>query len=110
MPLSLPAERIEHALTTATPFEALLSVAQQLRDEGVPQSELLALYDSFRERHATDTNETLYDAVLDTMDFIVGWCSPSRALYPDGNQVAYAPAPPVAELEVAATPHAPSEQ
>jgi len=31
---------------------------------------------------AGGADETWYGAVLDTMDFIAGWCGPSRALYP----------------------------
>ena len=46
------------------------------------QSELQALFESFAARHRADADESRYNALLDTLDFIVGWCSPSRALYP----------------------------
>jgi hypothetical protein len=78
---SSKADRIEQAFSATAPFD-LLTVARQLRDEGMTQAELLALYDSFREQHATDTDETRYNAILDTMDFIYGWCNPSDALFP----------------------------
>ncbi len=39
------------------------------------------LFDEFRATHEHDTDETLYDAILDTMDFISGWCSPGSRLY-----------------------------
>ncbi len=79
---SSPAARVKSVLQHPAPFPELLSLAQQLRDEGLPQPELTALFDSFREHHAGDEDQSRYDAVLDTLDQIVGWCSPSRALYP----------------------------
>ena len=74
-------DRVEQALSASEPFPALLSVAEQFRDEGMAQHELSALFDSFRARHAADTDETRLDAILDTLDFIVGWCSPAKSLY-----------------------------
>jgi hypothetical protein len=62
-----------------------LELARELRGTGVSQSELLALYDSFRELHATDADETRYNAILDTMDFIAGWCRPSQSIYPESD-------------------------
>lgn len=81
MPPPSPSDRIASALDDMMPAQAVLSVARQLRDQGVPQAELLAYFDSFRARHALDVDETRYNAILDTTDFIVGWCSPSRRLY-----------------------------
>jgi hypothetical protein len=80
-----PVDRLASALASATPADTALDLARHLRDEGMAQSDLLALYDQFRERHASDADETCYDAVLDAMDCIVGWCSPSQTLYPDSN-------------------------
>jgi hypothetical protein len=54
----------------------------------MPQAELLALFDAARERHGGDADETSYDAILDTMDLITGWCAPSQRLYPDPEQPA----------------------
>jgi hypothetical protein len=76
-----PRDRVEKALSSSEPFPALLFAAEQLRDEGMAQSELSALFDSFRARHAADTDETRLNAILDTLDFIVGWCSPSKSIY-----------------------------
>lgn len=74
---------LAQALTSASPAAAALDIAIQLRDEGMTQTELLALYNRFRERHASDIDETCYNAILDTMDIISGWCSPSQSLYPE---------------------------
>lgn len=76
-----PSDRIEAAWSAPEPFQSLLSVAKQLRDEGMPQCELTELFDTFRARHQEDDEETRLDAILDTLDFIVGWCSPGYALY-----------------------------
>ena len=76
-----PDDRVEQALSASEPFSALLSVAEQLRDEGMAQHDLSALFDRFRARHAADTDETRLDAILDTLDFIVGWGSPTKSLY-----------------------------
>ena len=81
MAASSPSDCVEQALSASEPFPALLSVAEQLRDEGMAQRDLSALFDGFRARHAADADETRLDAILDTLDFIAGWCSPSKALY-----------------------------
>jgi hypothetical protein len=75
------AARLEAALESADPFGTAFNLAVELRDGAMPQSELLAVFDASRARHNNDTDERRYDAVLDVMDLIVGWCSPGRALY-----------------------------
>jgi hypothetical protein len=80
-PLS-PIERVASALAGAALADALLDLARRLRDEGMAQCDQLALHDRFRERLASDVDETCYNAILDAMDHIAGWCSPSEALYP----------------------------
>lgn len=75
-------ERLVSALTGPEPFVAARSLAIDLRDAGMPQSELLALFDAARQRHSTDADEARYNAVLDVMDLIVGHCIPSSQLYP----------------------------
>jgi hypothetical protein len=79
-------ERLEEALQHTPPFDAAYAVAITLRDAGVPQAELLQLFDEARERHANDDDETRYDAILEVMDFIGGGCQPSKAIYPNGPE------------------------
>ncbi len=69
-------------MASAEPFPALLQLATALRDAGMAQFDLQALFESFAARHQADADESRYDALLDTLDFIVGWCSPGGALYP----------------------------
>lgn len=48
------------------------------------QSELTNMYhlfDEYRQRHHADKDETRYDAILDVMDYITGWCSPQNRLF-----------------------------
>src|SRR6187455_944154 len=78
-------DRVEAALAATPPQGALLELARELRDGAMPQAELLALFDAARERHARDADETNYEAIMDTMDLIAGWCAPSQGLYPIPN-------------------------
>jgi hypothetical protein len=71
------------ALAATATKDALLELARELQDGGMSRAELLALFDAARERHSRDADATRYDAILDAMDLIVGWCAPSRDLYPD---------------------------
>ena len=76
-------KRMEEALGTSVPFEALMSLAQDLKSEGMSKEEMYELFDHYRAVHDGDIEETLDDAILDVMDFIVGFCSPGRALFPN---------------------------
>ena len=77
-----PESRVEQALASPEPFPTLFQLATESRDAGMAQPDLQALFESFAARHQTDPDESRYDALVDTLDFIVGWCSPGRALYP----------------------------
>jgi hypothetical protein len=76
-----PKVRMEGALQASSPYTALVSFATTLKAEGMSQRELYQLFDEYRAKHKSDTDETKYDAILDTMDIIVGWCVPSRRLF-----------------------------
>jgi len=73
--------RLETALREPEPSRAVHELARILRDEGMSQLEMYRLFDEFRAIHESDSDETLCDAILDTMDFISGWCSPHSRLY-----------------------------
>ena len=80
-PAKINIERLEAALDSADPG-AVHALAIELRDSGLSQSELYAVFDAARVRHEQDADERKYDAVLDIMDLITGWCAPGNALYP----------------------------
>lgn len=77
-----PTERMEAALAAEAPLPALLGLARELRDGGMPQADLHATFDAARARRAGEADGAGCDAILEAMDLIDGWCAPSRALYP----------------------------
>ena len=79
--MDTPRTRLEVALQEVEPSGAVYKLACALRDEGMTQPELYQLFDEFRAIHENDADETLCDALLDTMDYISGWCSKGRGLY-----------------------------
>lgn len=60
-------------------FKQVYNFARQLRDEGMTQEQLYALYANVLNDYSPDQTE--WDALADTMDFIVGFCSPHLRLY-----------------------------
>ena len=76
------AHRISDVLSPEPTLERLFSLARTLKDEGYSQEQLKALFSSAQEATARDEDETAYDAILDTLDYIVGYCEPSKALFP----------------------------
>jgi hypothetical protein len=73
--------RLETALHQTEPSRAACELAGTLRDEGMSQLDMYWLFDEFRAIHERDADGVVYDAVLDTMDIIVGWCGPGARLY-----------------------------
>jgi hypothetical protein len=73
--------RLQIALQQPQPSLSALELARALRDEGMSQLALYQLFDEFRASHASDADEIIFDAVLDTLDFISGWCSPAYRLF-----------------------------
>jgi hypothetical protein len=72
-------------LALAHPYrEALAEVrryAADLLTEGYPREELYAELDRARDLlEARGAPEETEDPILDTMDFVVGWCSPGTKL------------------------------
>src|SRR2546430_2338323 len=64
--------RIENALGGVNPVLALGGLAIALRDEGMGQEEMYQRFDAVLQRHRDDADETIWDAIADTMDSIVG--------------------------------------
>lgn len=76
-----PSERLRLALATRSPNLLVLELARQLKVEGMSQTEMYRLFEEFRSNHESDSDNTSYDAILDTMDFISGWCPPEQRLF-----------------------------
>ncbi|MEM6692242.1 MAG: hypothetical protein AAF664_22625 [Planctomycetota bacterium] len=71
---------IETALESDDPTGQLRELALQLKRDGVSQHTIHDLFDAFRAR-LSDGEQPGYDAILDTMDQIVGWCSSDHAIF-----------------------------
>ena len=63
-----PGQRLEAALQSDAPAQAVAALAHALRDEGMGQATLYRLYLQAHQMH----NDKLYDALADTMDLIWG--------------------------------------
>lgn len=76
-------KRILRSLEQVEKGGHLRALAAAFRDEGMTKGEVYALFESFKLKHERDEDETKYDAILDTMDFISGWCKHSESLFDD---------------------------
>ena len=75
-------ERFAAALAAEDPAAALHALARALAAEGMSEQDLSKLFDAQRELHQNDKDERLYNAILDTMDCISGWCGPRARIFP----------------------------
>lgn len=74
-------ERIDAALFRELPLESLLALAREFKAEGMSQQTMTELFDAHRAKHQSDRDDTAYNAILDTMDFIVGYCRKGAGLF-----------------------------
>ena len=81
MGISSPQQRLEFALQEPQPARPVLELARALKADGMTQVEMYQLYDEFRAKHQNDADETRYDAILDAMDHIAGWCAIESQLF-----------------------------
>lgn len=75
--------RFHTALHTEQPFEALCAIVHELQTEGYQPSTILKIFEYIRTNLNTIADQRIDDLLLDTMDTIVGWCSPSSKLFPN---------------------------
>ena len=73
--------RVESALEESSPTQSLFALARAFKVEGMSQLEMYQLFDNYRAKHEADTDETKYDAILDTLDIICGWCGSHARLF-----------------------------
>jgi hypothetical protein len=78
---ALQSERIERALQRQDAEKALVQLAREMKAEGLGQREMYQLFESQLLHHRTDSDESAYDALANTMDRIVGWCHPAERLF-----------------------------
>ena len=73
--------QFEAALHTEQPSASLRQLALDLAAEAYSPPAVLELFDAFRAVLQSSHREAEQDLVLETMDAIVGWCSPSTKLF-----------------------------
>ncbi len=76
-------ESIDRALNSSEPIPNLRSLVQELFSRGADKASVLAALENARQELRRAGRETDEDAVMDVMDFIVGWCSPHMKLEPE---------------------------
>jgi hypothetical protein len=75
-------ESIEKALHAPDPVKELRSLVEGLLAQGQSEETVLATLERARSQLRVDGREKDEDAVMDVMDFVVGWCSPRMRLSP----------------------------
>jgi hypothetical protein len=73
-------KRFEKALGSSDRVEALRSLVGELSAEGCDKTAILEIFEEQRQRLRSANRESEEDAVMDVMDFLVGWCSPHMKL------------------------------
>jgi hypothetical protein len=76
-------QRIEGALTSSEPVTELRNLVLHLHADGQTHEAILALLEDTRRELRRANRESAEDAVMDVMDFLVGWCSPHMKLPPE---------------------------
>jgi hypothetical protein len=73
-------EQLEATLHSSQPPEELRSLVLRLHAEGFDQAAILERFENVRRQLREAGREKEEDAILDVMDLITGWCSPSMKL------------------------------
>lgn len=76
-------QKIKAALDAPQPGDHLFHLATAFKEKGLTQAQIYSLFTDFLARHEEDEDETKYDALIDVLDFISGYCHPSKALFKD---------------------------
>ena len=75
------------ALQSEKPRANLARLAIHLKNSGVSKDEALEIFQRFREavgcdgKDASEQQDRVDDVILDTMDYIFGWCTPEASIY-----------------------------
>jgi hypothetical protein len=76
-------ESSEKALESPDPFKELRHLAIQLLSTGQDQAGVLAVFEKARQELRQANRGEDEDVIMEVMDCLVGWCSPSLKLPPD---------------------------
>jgi len=76
-------ECFEQALRSPHRLAALRSLAMQCLSQGQDKAAVFERFEKVRQALRLAKREQDEDAVMEVMDFLVGWCSPHMQLPPD---------------------------
>lgn len=76
-------ESIEQALRSPEPANQLRSLVKQRFAEGMDKAVVLTAFEKARQELRQAGRPVDEDAVMDVMDYLVGWCSPHMKLEPE---------------------------
>jgi hypothetical protein len=79
-------ECLEQALHSAEPVDQLRSLVLRLLSQGQDKATVLERLEQMRRQLREADREADEDAVMDVMDFLLGWCSPHMRLPPDDQE------------------------
>jgi hypothetical protein len=74
---------IQSALKSSNPLDELRSLIKALLSEGRSPENILNLFKRNRQQLRSAGREADEDVVMEAMDFLTGWCSPSMKLPAD---------------------------
>jgi hypothetical protein len=78
-------EVFEHALEAPNPVEALIELVRERFELGDSREIVLEAFERKRQALRDSGRERDEDAIMDVMDFLVGWCSPHQELKPSSG-------------------------
>ena len=81
MTLDVLESSVRAALHAKDPVEAILEAARRFRDAGGARADAYNLLMRLR----ADANESDETSLLDAADFVVGYCSPQRAIWKEST-------------------------
>ncbi len=80
-------DSIDQALRSSEPIRKLREMVQERFAQGADKQAMLALLENVRQELRQAGRDADEDAVMEVMDFLVGWCSPHMKLEPqDGRK------------------------
>jgi hypothetical protein len=82
MPLEIEAQ-LNEAVAHANAAAKLVTLAERLRDNGATKQEVCDAFEAYLLQLRAENRGAEEDAVCDALDFIVGWCRPDKAIFPE---------------------------
>ena len=74
-------DQIQRELANIEKGQNLSAFVREMKKQGIEKQEIYLAFDFLRSKHESDEDETQYDAILDTLDLMTGWCTPEHAIF-----------------------------